>query len=226
MGKMSRDKGKIWEREVAAGLRAIFGNQVRRGWQARAGGDDPDIVGCESFWTEAKHHKVVNIGGAVKQVIKAQKVFKDMRWALVVSKSNRHEPLATMLWENFLVLLAEWWELKKTTTQVVGKLVDLKPTRAELEKVLGQALNEKSEAQQALALKKLSDHSLRDKLRSEMIIQGGNALGALAELLNTLKPLAVEINDAVDTDPRWEAVAKAYDAAVKVMEPASESPRK
>lgn len=219
MGKMQRDKGKVWEREVAAGLRLIFGDQVRRGWQARDGADDPDVVGLPHFWTEAKHHKVVNIGGAVRQVLKAQKVFKDDRWALVVSKSNRCEPLATMLWESFLKLLAEWWELKNAQLQVVTKLVEAKPTRAELETRV-------AELEKALALKELPDHSLREALRSEMIVQGGHALGKLTKLTQALKALAVEINDAADTDTRWEAVQTAYDEAVRV-EPAtaSEAPR-
>ena len=39
MPKMQREKGKRWEREVAAMFRdAMPGAEVKRGWQARSGG--------------------------------------------------------------------------------------------------------------------------------------------------------------------------------------------
>lgn len=43
MGKMSRDKGKIGEREVAALLKA-HGFEARRGQQFHGGGNSPDVV--------------------------------------------------------------------------------------------------------------------------------------------------------------------------------------
>lgn len=195
MGKLSRNKGRAWEQEVARGLRAIFGEEVKRGWQARSGSDASDIENAAHFYVEAKHHKVVNIYAAVKQVLTAQKTFKDDRWPLVVSKSNRAEPLATMLWVDFLKLLTEWWELKNAQLQVVKKLVDTKPTRAVLE----------AEYEKVLA------HAIEARHR-------------LSQLVEALKPLAVEINDAADTDTRWEAVQKAYDVARGVAT-ASEAPR-
>lgn len=132
---MQRDKGKRWEREIAARLREIFGEDVRRGWQARSGGDDPDIVDVPNFWVEAKHHKVVNIGAAIRQVLIAKKK-KDDRWPLIVSKSDRQEPLATMTWESFLEMLRQWWEARAATETMTNKLATLSPKRDELMNVV------------------------------------------------------------------------------------------
>ena len=128
---MQRNKGKRWEQEVAACLRKIFGESVRRGWQARAGGDDPDIVDVPNFWIEAKHHKVVNIGAAIRQVLTAKKK-NDPRWPLIVSKSDRQEPLATMTWGNFLEILHQWWESIETNEELGSKLAALTPKRDDL----------------------------------------------------------------------------------------------
>jgi hypothetical protein len=99
-GLHSRNKGKVWEREVARELRAIFGASIKRGWQCREGQDDCDVTGSP-FWVEAKHHRVVNIGAAMRQAMADTKGPAP----LVVSKSNRCEPLATMRWSDFLALV-------------------------------------------------------------------------------------------------------------------------
>lgn len=108
-GKLSRNKGKVWEREVATVFRALFGDQVRRGWQARNGHDAPDVEGVPRFLIEAKHHHVVNIAAAVKQAVcdRAKKGELD-KWVLAVTKSDRAMPLATMPLSEFMQLLREW----------------------------------------------------------------------------------------------------------------------
>jgi hypothetical protein len=70
-GKLSRRKGKVFEREVAAGYREIFGAQVKRGWQAREGHDAPDVENVPGFWPEAKHHQRVNYRAALEQAEEA-----------------------------------------------------------------------------------------------------------------------------------------------------------
>lgn len=119
MGKMQRNKGKAWERKVAAALRAIFGPQVKRGWQAREGCDAPDIEGVPRQWPECKHHARVNIAAAMRQAIEERdKYFARFNavapalWPVVYSKSNREEPLVTMRMEDFLVLMKEWHSQK------------------------------------------------------------------------------------------------------------------
>jgi len=122
MSKMQRTKGKVWEREVAAKLRAIFGAQVKRGWQAREGCDAPDIEGVPRQWPECKHHAVVNIAAAMRQAVNEYANWIEQRggnvtardasrWPVVYSKSNRTEPLVTMRMADFLVLLREWKEM-------------------------------------------------------------------------------------------------------------------
>jgi hypothetical protein len=62
MGKMSRQKGKRGEREVAARLKSIFGNDIRRGYQARSGKDEPDVTGeAMPKWlhVEVKYRNVI-----------------------------------------------------------------------------------------------------------------------------------------------------------------------
>ena len=66
-GKLSRMKGKVFEREVARDLRAIYGEQVKRGWQAREGTDAPDVENVP-YWVECKHHQRVNVRAAVPTV--------------------------------------------------------------------------------------------------------------------------------------------------------------
>lgn len=129
MSKMQRTKGKVWEREVAGMLREIFGDRVKRGWQAREGCDAPDIEGVPRQWPECKHHQRVNIAAAMLQAVEESTRAHDrMRsttaresdfwspypWPVVYSKSNREEPLATMRLKDFLALLREWKALSDT----------------------------------------------------------------------------------------------------------------
>ncbi len=111
LGKLSRNKGKAFEQLVARELRGIFGDQVKRGWQARQGSDAPDVEGVPGWWLEAKHHQKVSIRAAFDQVLAAQADAlrkKDPRAklkALVITKDDRAEPLATVRFEDFVELL-------------------------------------------------------------------------------------------------------------------------
>jgi len=70
-GKRSRRKGKVFEREVAAEYRAIYGESIKRGWQAREGHDAPDVENVPDLWVEAKHHQRVNYRAALEQAEEA-----------------------------------------------------------------------------------------------------------------------------------------------------------
>lgn len=125
-GRMSRNKGKTWEREVAARLREIFGSQVKRGWQAREGCDAPDIEGVPRQWPECKHHhRQVSIAAAMRQAeeeytrwlkrtLKTRTAVRSdcLLWPVVYSKSDREQPLVTMRMEDFLALLREWQAMR------------------------------------------------------------------------------------------------------------------
>jgi Holliday junction resolvase len=54
MGKMSRTKGKVGEREVAELLRANGFHAARRGVQYQGGADSPDVIGLPGFHNEVK----------------------------------------------------------------------------------------------------------------------------------------------------------------------------
>jgi len=120
MGKMQRCKGARWEREVASQLQEIFGSQIHRGWQARLGCDDPDVVGVPRQWVEAKHHQRVNIAAAMRQAVEEASKRDPTLWPVVYSKSDRDVPLVTMRMSDFLVLLKEWWEWWKAEEAARG----------------------------------------------------------------------------------------------------------
>ena len=105
-GKLSRMKGKVFEREVARDLRAIYGEQVKRGWQAREGTDAPDVENVP-YWVECKHHQRVNVRAAVAQARADVKKSKRELPILVVVKDNGETPLAVVEWSVFLTMLKQ-----------------------------------------------------------------------------------------------------------------------
>ena len=107
MGRASRRKGHDWEREVATRFREIFGNeQVRRGLQSRSGEEVPDVeVPC--FWIECKREKRTNPRAALTQAVDAA---TKGRIPIAVCKDDRRDPIVTLLLDDFLELVGEWWQ--------------------------------------------------------------------------------------------------------------------
>lgn len=109
-GRASRNKGKNFEREVAAALREIYGAGIRRGWQSRAGDDAADIEGAPWF-VECKHHVRVNIRAAWAQIIEAQNGAREKKnpagnlRPLLIAKDTGRETLAVLRFDDFLALL-------------------------------------------------------------------------------------------------------------------------
>lgn len=66
MGKLSRDKGKVGEREVAALLRE-YGFDGKRGVQYQGGRDSADVVGLPGFHIEVKRVEKFNLESAIQQ---------------------------------------------------------------------------------------------------------------------------------------------------------------
>ena len=121
-GKASRNKGKTFEREVAAALREVYGEGIRRGWQTRAGDDAADIEGAPWF-VECKHHARVNIRAAWMQVEDAQTGARtkknpagDLR-PLLIAKDTGRETLAILRFDDFLELLKMVELPRETPTQ-------------------------------------------------------------------------------------------------------------
>ena len=105
-GKRSNNKGKRWEREVAAMIReAMPGADIRRGWQDRAGSDEPDVI-CPVYWVEAKHHKLTNPRAALRQ---ATSDASPGRVPIAVCKDDRQPAHVTMWLDDWLEMVRQWW---------------------------------------------------------------------------------------------------------------------
>jgi Holliday junction resolvase len=68
MGRMSRDKGKRAELEVAQLLRD-HGIPARRGVQYRGGPDSPDVVGLDGYHIEVKRTERFSLYAALEQAM-------------------------------------------------------------------------------------------------------------------------------------------------------------
>lgn len=66
MGKMSRNKGKTGEREIASILRE-YGYDARRGVQYHGGADSPDVVGLPGIHIEVKRTERLSLYDAMAQ---------------------------------------------------------------------------------------------------------------------------------------------------------------
>jgi hypothetical protein len=103
---MSRQKGKRGEREIAALLRPIYGDGVKRTLlaQARDGEESHDLDGVP-WGVEVKYHQRVNIQRAFAQCERA--CARSGKPPLVISKDNHRPILATMLLDDFLAILRQ-----------------------------------------------------------------------------------------------------------------------
>lgn len=107
-GSGRRRKGHQWERDVARRFREVFRNySVRRGVQSR----DPEVadVDIPAFWCECKVGAKPNPRNALAQAIRDARKGK---MPIAVIKDNRKDPTVYMLFDDFLELVGEWWELK------------------------------------------------------------------------------------------------------------------
>lgn len=66
-GKMSRDKGKRGERELATILKALGFNRARRGQQYCGANGDADVVGLDGIHIEVKRTEKLNLYNALSQ---------------------------------------------------------------------------------------------------------------------------------------------------------------
>lgn len=106
-GSMSRRKGARFEREMVHRFReAMPTAEVRRGLQSRSGDEVAD-VDCPVFWPELKRGKKPNIRAALKQAIDAA---PKGRIPIAVVRDDRAEAIVTLLLDDFLDLVTEWWK--------------------------------------------------------------------------------------------------------------------
>lgn len=100
MGKMSRDKGKRGELELANLLR-LHGYDARRGQQFSGANGDPDVVGLPGIHIEVKRVEKLNLYKAMEQ---AANDALEGRVPVVFHRRNRKGWLVTMELEDWLNL--------------------------------------------------------------------------------------------------------------------------
>lgn len=97
MGRMQRQKGATYEREVANRLKTIFPEAKRGIGQARSASEVPDVDGTP-FWVECKRGRMPNVRAAIRQAEAAT----DGRPYLVVVRDDHGESFVTMKLDTLL----------------------------------------------------------------------------------------------------------------------------
>ena len=104
MGKMSRDKGKIGERELAGYLRE-YGYECRRGVQYCGRTGAADVVGLPGIHIECKRVERLNIEDAMSQ---SKRDAQGNEIPTVMHRKNHCEWLVTLTLESFMKIYVEW----------------------------------------------------------------------------------------------------------------------
>lgn len=104
MGKMSRDKGKVGEREIAAILKENGFADARRGVQYKGGAGSPDVVGLPGIHIEVKRVEALQLWPAMEQA-KAEAAVGEM--PVVLHRKNNKPWVAILPLEDFLRMRQE-----------------------------------------------------------------------------------------------------------------------
>jgi Holliday junction resolvase len=105
MGAMSKTKGKIGEREVAALLKK-HGFEARRGQQYAGGGDSPDVVhSMDGFHIEVKRSETLALYAALEQAYEDK---AEDETALVFHRRNGKRWVVLMDADDFLSLMTRY----------------------------------------------------------------------------------------------------------------------
>lgn len=116
-GRMSRNKGKDFERTIAKAFRTLYPTAKRTLTQQRDSGEAPDVE-IPEWWLECKAHKVVSIRGAFEQAVDEVTRANSKLKPAAVTKDNGKEILVTIQLTSFLELLKEL-EASRTKAKVV-----------------------------------------------------------------------------------------------------------
>ena len=104
MGKMSRDKGKRGERELARKLKE-YGFDARRGQQFCGANGDADVVGLEGIHIEVKRTEALRLYDALAQA-KSDK--KDGELSAVFHRKNNSNWVVIMELDDWIEVYREW----------------------------------------------------------------------------------------------------------------------
>lgn len=110
MGKMQREKGKRFERQLASRFREHGFDARRTAQYCGNTGDASDVVGLPGIHCEAKHVEAMRLYDWIAQAKRdAEASGKDVLPA-VFHKKNNAEILVTVEFDTFMKLYKEWWE--------------------------------------------------------------------------------------------------------------------
>lgn len=105
-GRMSREKGKRFERELARALRS-YGYEARRTAQYCGNtGEAADVIGIPGVHIEAKHQEKMRLYDWYEQAKRDASGTGCI--PIVIHRQNNKETLVTMGLEDFMSLYREW----------------------------------------------------------------------------------------------------------------------
>lgn len=104
VAKMSKDKGRRGERELAAKLRE-HGYDCRRGQQYAGANGDADVVGLPGIHAECKRTERLDLSGAMSQSIADA---REGEIPAVYHRKNNAPWLVTMRLDDWIGLYREW----------------------------------------------------------------------------------------------------------------------
>ena len=109
MGKMSRDKGKIGERELAKCFREHGYEDARRTSQfCGQTGDAADVIGLPGIHVECKRVEKLNIHDAFDQAKRDSEAKGIGQIPVVFHRRNNTKWLVTMCIDDWFTLYREW----------------------------------------------------------------------------------------------------------------------
>jgi hypothetical protein len=113
LGRRSRTKGATFEREISKALAEIMPDEkIQRGIQSRFGGREYADVECPFFHVECKRGKKTNIKAAMRQAI--DDLGDKPKMPVAITRDDRESALVTMLLDDWLELVAEWYQRGKS----------------------------------------------------------------------------------------------------------------
>lgn len=108
MGKMSREKGKRFEREVATMFKE-YGYTARRSSQyAGNTGEAADVIGVPGIHLEAKHQEKMHLYDWYEQANRDAIEEDKGNLPVVIHRANCKPVLVTMMFDDWIRLYREW----------------------------------------------------------------------------------------------------------------------
>ena len=108
MGKMQRDKGARFEREVAGLFKDYGYNSFRTAQYCGKSGDAADVEGVPGIHIECKHCEKMHLYDWIAQAIRDSRAEGKDNKPVVIHKANYRDVLVTMRFEDWIDLYREW----------------------------------------------------------------------------------------------------------------------